>query len=142
MRLRIALLAPALAAVLGAGAAQAQAPAYHLAGKPKLYVTTGFPARVYVTFRTREHLHEPRIVVAAVAGHHGRTYASRSRGVANCYRSAVITRSSPGLTPHHIYRVDFLSRPSAHSHTETRVTTFHLGARSFTAARHSPAPSC
>jgi hypothetical protein len=141
MRLRVALLAPVLAAVLGSGAAQAQAPAFHLAGKPKLFVATGFPERVYVTFRTREHLHEPRIVVAAVAGRHGRTYASRSAGVANCYRSTIITRSSPGLTPHHIYRVEFLSRPSAHSHTETRVATFQLGARSFTAGR-SRSPSC
>jgi hypothetical protein len=138
MRLRIALLAPALVAVLGPGAAQAQAPAFHLVGKPKLYVATGFPERVYVTFRTREHLHEPRIVVVSVAGHHGRTFASRSAGVPNCYRA---TRSSAELTPHHSYRVDFFSRPSAHSSNETRVATFTLGARSFTAGR-SRSPSC
>jgi hypothetical protein len=145
----LSLTAGALVA-LGAAAAQAQAPDFHLAATPKLYVLSG-SARVggptvYVAFRSRTHLHEPRLVVVAVHGEHGRTYASRGLGT-NCYRSTLFYKTTTDdqsprkVTVGRTYRVDFLTRANAHTSNETRATSARLVARSFT-PRGLQAPAC
>jgi hypothetical protein len=138
-RNRICVLVLVAAALTAAGATAAVgAPPternFHVVGTPKLYVTSagnreGGP-KVYVVFRSSIHLHEPRLVLAAVKGHNGRTYASRRTGVPNCYLStAIYAPAKVPITAGFRYRVDFLTRPTSHSKQTTLVTSYHLVAR-------------
>src|SRR3954453_4209100 len=90
------------------GMLAAPPPDFHLAATPKLYVVAGKVGvgrpDVYVAFRSKSHLHEPRLVLASVRGHHGRTYASRHAGTANCYRSTLRTSD---VKAGHTYKVTF-----------------------------------
>src|SRR3954452_751719 len=150
---RIPLVAAATITALGGGAAMAQAPDFHLASTPKLYVVQGkVPGvggrpTVYVAFRSQTHLHEPRLVVVSVHGEHGRTYASRSTGVPNCYRSTSFYTTSKDdqvprkVTAGHTYRVTFLVRDNTHTSEETEATSVRLVARAFT-PRGIKAPPC
>jgi hypothetical protein len=117
-------------------------PDFHLAATPKLYVVAGKVGvgrpDVYVAFRSKGHLHEPRLVVASVRGHHGRTYASRHAGTADCYRSTLRTSD---VKAGHTYKVTFFTRPTAHPSQETVATTVTLVARAFR-PRGLSAPAC
>jgi hypothetical protein len=122
----------------------AQPPDFQLAATPKLFVVAGKVGagrpNVYVAFRSKRHLHEPRLVVAAVHGHHGRTYASRHVAASECYRSTLRTSD---VTAGHRYKVTFALRPTPHSSQETIVKTVTLVARAFNQpARGLTAPAC
>src|SRR3954453_15699943 len=151
--IRIPLFAAASITALGAGTATAQDTDFHLAATPKLDVVQGkVPGGggrppLYVAFRSKTHLHEPRLVVVSVHGEHGRTYASRSAGVPNCYRSTSFYTTSKDdqvprkVTPGHTYHVTFLVRDNTHTSEETEATSVRLVARAFT-PRGIKAPPC
>src|SRR3954454_4202781 len=117
-------------------------PDFQLAATPKLYVVQGKVGAgrpdVYIAFRSKRHLHEPRLVVAGVRGHNGRTYASRHDAAGECYRSTLRTSD---VTAGHRYKVTFATRPTAHSSQETVVKTVTLVARAFR-PRGLSAPAC
>ncbi len=99
----------------------ADAPDFQLRGTPRLYTVanTGLGRPVaYVVFKGDRKLHEPRLLVADVAGHSGRTFLWRSRGD-RCYRSSVVNNDANGkptrfLTAGRRYRVRFNLRASLH----------------------------
>jgi hypothetical protein len=133
--LTAAATAAAALAACGTAAQAAQAPAFHLVGTPQLYTIdqprAGGPS-AYVVFAGDRHLHEPRSVVARVAGHSGRTYAVGDR----CYRSAIVHETGQGgplpvVEAGHRYTVTFSVRPGA-TGRKTTIATRRLVARMWT----------
>jgi hypothetical protein len=140
--------AAAALAACGATAQAADAPAFHLAGTPKLYTIdqprAGGPS-AYVVFAGDRHLHEPRSVVARVAGHSGRTYAVGDR----CYRSAIVHETAQGgplpvVKAGRRYTVTFSVRPGA-TGKKTTFATRRLVARTWAPSStpgHLKTPRC
>ncbi|WCB92115.1 hypothetical protein DSM104299_00800 [Baekduia alba] len=128
----------ALAASAATAAIAAQAPTFHLVGQPILYTIKaprlGGPS-AYVVFAGDRHLHEPRQVVAQVAGHTGRTYLVSDR----CYRSAIVNetaagRPQPVVKAGNTYTITFSVRPGA-TGKKTRIGTRRLVARTWASAK-------
>jgi hypothetical protein len=149
---RIILVICAVLALGLAGAAQgATPPDFHLRGTPKLYVVNGPVGAgrptVYVMFRSSQHLHEPRLVVAKIHGIGGRTYAARHDPLANCYRSASFFAKSTGTNPRlkagAAYTVEFVVRATSHAPTDgPAVATRKLSAHAFAPRTPQSSPSC
>ena len=121
----LALSASLLAA---APAAAAEDPPPRIVGTPVLYSVTdpgqGRPS-AYVVWRSSRHLHNPRQVVARVAGGSGRTYTSRRSGP-RCYRSAFLRNDAEG-------RPRSIVRPGARA---TVTFQFRAGGERSTIATH------
>ena len=140
----MAAFALALAAPAGADGV----PGASIAGTPALYVVSGTVGasrpRAYVVFATRQHLHEPRTVVAKLDGHAGRTFAERRGGSRTCYRSALLLSPPSGDAAQPIragsrYRVAFVQRASAHASTDhPPFASFRLRAQSLRAGAVPP----
>jgi len=127
--------AVAALAACGATAQAAQAPAFHLVGTPQLYTIdqprAGGPS-AYVVFAGDRHLHEPRSIVARVAGRSGRTYSVSDR----CYRSAIVHETGQGgplpvVKAGQRYTVTFSVRAGA-TGAKTTIATRRLVARTWT----------
>jgi hypothetical protein len=130
------LAAAALAAPLAAAASTS--PAFHLA-TARLYAVQhpgqGRPV-AYVVFSGAPHQHEPRLVVAKVAGTSGRTYLFRTSGP-NCYRASFIHQSAL-VKAGRAYTVTFSTRKSPTSHTYSPLTHRKLTAHALASDQRIP----
>jgi hypothetical protein len=143
---RRALAAALIAfAACASTASAAQAPTFHLLGKPLLYAIKsprlGGPS-AYVVFAGDRHLHEPRSVGARVAGHTGRTYTVSDR----CYRAAFVNETAQGrprpvVRAGNTYKVTFFQRAGA-TGRKTTIATRTLTARTWTSTPSAKTPRC
>jgi hypothetical protein len=114
-----ALLALTATAAVALPAAAADAPRFEVRGTPRLYTVANTAAGrpvAYVVFSGNRHLHEPRLLVAGVHGHSGRTFLWRAKGE-RCYRASFVNEKADGkpiefLVPGHRYGVRISLRAS------------------------------
>jgi hypothetical protein len=114
-----ALLALAATGAVALPAGAADAPEFEVSGTPRLYTVAnqglGRPV-AYVVVKGSRHLHDPRLLVADVHGHSGRTFLWRRYGQ-RCYRAVFSNQNADGkpisfLTAGSRYRLGFSIRPS------------------------------
>lgn len=142
---RVALAAAAIIVAAPAGPAKAVTPS--IAGTPVLTVAVrhvpahSVPA-AWINFYTARKLDNPRLIVARVHNHSGRTFRGSAGG--NCLHSTVVTDDGRiGVTPGHRYRVSFYYRQGiGKSRSKTLIATRTVTARGLAADRRPDPPKC